>query len=38
MCRTIMKKTGFEQIEIKKDSAGLDRVVTGRKMQEEQNV
>ena len=34
----IMKKNGFEQIEIKKDLAGLDRVVTGRKMQEEQNV
>ena len=34
----IMKKNGYEQIEIKKDLAGLDRVVTGRKMQEEQNV
>lgn len=34
----IMKKNGFEQIEIKKDLAGLDRVVTGRKMQEKQNV
>ena len=40
VCRLFceMKKNGFEQIEIKKDLAGLDRVVTGRKMQEEQNV
>ena len=34
----IMKKIGFEQIEKKSDLAGLDRVVTGRIMQEEQNV
>lgn len=35
----IMKKNGFIQIEVKKDLAGLDRVVKGRKVtQEEQNV
>ena len=35
----IMKKNGFIQIEGKKDRAGLDRVVKGRKVtQEEQNV
>lgn len=35
----IMKKNGFIQIEVKKDLAGLDRVVIGRKpTQEEQNV
>lgn len=35
----IMKKNGYIQIEVKKDLAGLDRVVIGRKViQEEQNV
>lgn len=35
----IMKKNGFTEIEVKKDLAGLDRVVIGRKViQEEQNV
>lgn len=35
----IMRKNGFIQIEVKKDLAGLDRVVKGRKVtQEEQNV
>lgn len=35
----IMKKKGFVQIEVKKDLAGLDRIVEGRKLtQEEPNV
>ena len=35
----IMKKKGFIQIEVKKDLAGLDRIVEGRMLtQEEQNV
>ena len=35
----IMKQNGFVDVEVKKDLAGLDRVVTGKKqMQEEQHV
>lgn len=38
MVSFMMKKQGYNQVEVVKDLAGLDRVVTGRKNQEEKYV